>query len=131
MPKIHRIAAIPGGGVDPTNLEIKFDLATLDGSPISCVMKYGAATQVIGALGRMFSELQRHVETQKGQMDAVAAETVAAAHIQKDRWMDLVIFQLTTPQGIPYNFVMPSRVASDISDRLKTESAKPHQTGSA
>jgi hypothetical protein len=93
-------------------------------------MKYGAATQVIGAPGRMFSELQRYVETQ-GRMDAVAVETVAAAHIQKDRWMDLVIFQLTTPQGIPYNFVMPPQVASDISDRLKTESAKAHQAGSA
>jgi len=131
MQKIHHLASVPVGDVDTESLEIKFDLATIEGTSIRCAMKCGAATQIIGALGRMFSVLQEYAQKQKGRMEPLAAEEVAAAHIQKDRWMDVVIFQLTTPQGVPYNFVMPRHVASDIADRLKTESAKPHQSGTA
>jgi hypothetical protein len=131
MPQIHRLIGIAGGGVDPQALEIKFDIATDGGAPLSCIMKYGAATQIIGALGRMFSALQEFAQKQKGRMEAVASEQIAAAHIQKDRFSGLVIFQVTTPAGIPYNFEMPSQVASDIADRLKTESGKSHQVGTA
>jgi hypothetical protein len=131
MQKILHLASVPSGDIDTESLEIKFDLATTDGTSIHCTMKYGAATQIIGALGRMFSALQEYAQRQKGRMEPLAAEEIAAAHIQKDRWMDVVIFQLTTPQGVPYNFAMPPHVAADIADRLKIESAKPHQTGTA
>jgi hypothetical protein len=42
-----------------------------------------------------------------------------------------VIFQLITPAGIPYNFVLTAKAASDIADTSKTESARPYQAGSA
>ncbi len=133
MPKVHQLTGIISGAVDTATLKINFDLAADGEPPLSCVMSYGAATQVMGALGRMFFELQNHanVESRRGQMTAIAAEDVAAAHIQKDRWVDVVLFQLTTSQGVPYNFAMPRHVAAEIADRLKIESAKPHQVGSA
>jgi hypothetical protein len=84
MPKIHYLTSISSGGVDTANLEIKFDLATTDGPPVHCIMKYVAATQIIGALGRMFSALQEHAETQKGRMEPITAEEIATAHIQKE-----------------------------------------------
>jgi hypothetical protein len=61
----------------------------------------------------------------------LTAENVAATHIQKDRWANVVLMQLITPGGVPYTFALPPQVASDIADRLKTESAKPHQAGIA
>jgi hypothetical protein len=127
----YRVLGIANGAINTETHDINFDL-TVEGRPLmQFIMTYGAATQVIGALGKMFSHLQSVVQSQKQGQSAVAAEAVAGAHIQKDRWQDIVIFQLTTPQGIPYNFAMPTKVASDIADRLKTESAKSTDVGHA
>jgi hypothetical protein len=124
----HRLIGLTDGAVDTVSHEIHFSLAVHGRPPIPFITEYGPATQTIGALGRMFVELQTILENKKTGMAAVAAESVAAAHIQKERWNndDVVIFQLTTMSGIPYNFVIPRQAASDIADRLKTESAKPH-----
>jgi hypothetical protein len=75
----------------------------------------------------MFQTVQENVQKQQGKMDAVAAEQVVGAHIQQERWSGNVICQLTSPAGIPYNFVLTPQAASDIAARLKTESEKPHQ----
>jgi hypothetical protein len=64
-------------------------------------------------------------------MQASSAEKVESSHIQRDRWENVVIMQLTTPQGVPYTFSIPPEFAAEIADQLKTESAKPHQTGRA
>jgi hypothetical protein len=127
----HRIVGLASGAVDTGKKEIQFALVVADRPPIPFVTEYGPASQFIGALGRMFLTLQEVLESEKKGIASVAAEQIAVAHIQQDRWTGNVIFQVTTPTGIPYNFVMPSQVASDIADRLKTESAKPYQTGTA
>jgi hypothetical protein len=128
----HRVTlGITDAGVNPDALEIHFSFVVDDRPPIPFIMGYGPSTQTIGALGRMFLTLQEIAQKQKGKMNAIAAEQVRAAHIQQERWSGNVICQLTTPTGIPYNFVLTREAASDIAARLKTESEKPHQSGSA
>jgi hypothetical protein len=64
-------------------------------------------------------------------VEAIPAEEVAVTQIQRDRWQDRVLMQLTTPQGVPYTFAFPPQIANSIADQLKGESAKPHQVGNA
>jgi hypothetical protein len=126
----YRVLGLGTGGVDTETEEIIFDL-TIDGrAPMSFVFEYGAAAQVIGALGRMFVELRR-VLTERQPIKQASAEVVQSSHVQKDRWENLVIMQLTTPQGVPYTFAIDPQFAAEIGEQLKTESAKPHQTGHA
>ena len=127
----HRVIGVTDAAVDPDAKELQFSLAVDDRPPIPFIMGYGPLTQVLGALGRMFLMLQEIAEREKGKMDAIAAEQVAGAHIQQERWTGNVICQLTTPTGIPYNFVLIPHAAIDIAARLKTESERPHQAGSA
>jgi hypothetical protein len=116
--------------VDTKTNEIQFDLALEDGKSLNLIGSYGSVAQITGALGGMLLQLRQILHSKKG-MASVAGEQVHSSHIQKDRWTDTVIVQLTTPSGIPYTFGIPTRVASEIADQLKTESAKPTQTGRA
>jgi hypothetical protein len=126
----HRLTGLPNGQLDTETKEITFELAVTDRPPISFTMTYGPAAQIIGALGRMFLELQKVLWAEKG-MQTAGGESVAVSHIQKDRWQNVVVLQLTTPAGVPYTFVLTPQDAADIGDQLKTESAKPHQVGTA
>jgi hypothetical protein len=119
MPTRHRLTAMPDGHIDTEKREMVFDLSVSNGRSFSFVAKCGVATQVIGGLGRMFLELQRVVYQAQG-IEPSAAEEVHSSHIQKDRWSDNVIVQLTTPAGVPYSFAIPSQIAADIAVRLKT-----------
>jgi hypothetical protein len=126
----YKVLGIGRGGVDTENDEMQFELS-IDGRPaMNFIAGYGAATQITRALGRMFFELQR-ILLEKKAMKPVGGEKIGASHIQRDRWKNQVIMQLTTPEGIPYTFVMPPQIADEIANQLKTESAKPHQTGHA
>jgi hypothetical protein len=126
----YRVLGIRMGSVDAETEEMILDL-TIDGRPpMSFVLGYGAAVQVISALGRTFFELRR-ILTERQPTKKIPAELVQLSHIQKDRWEDVVLMQLTTPQGIPYTFAIPSQFASEIGDQLKMESAKPHRIGHA
>lgn len=129
MSKPYRITGLPRGDVDSEKHEIHFTLGSAE-KDFSFIAKYGVASQVIGALGRMFFELKKIMATQKG-METTAAEELAAFHIQKERWNDLVLVELITSQGVPYTFAIPNEIAADIADRLKTESGKSTQVGSA
>jgi hypothetical protein len=128
--KPHRITGLPRGHVDTQLHQIHFDLSVSGNRAIPFVAKYGVATQIIGSLGRMLLELQAAVYVGKG-MESSAAEEIRSSHVQKDRWNDSVIVQLTTPAGIPYTFAMPTRVAAGIADQLRIESSKPTEVGTA
>lgn len=130
MPR--QVKGVTKGSVHTGKLELNFTLSLADGRDLDYTAEYGPASQVISALGRLFVELQKAAAAAEGTlMRATAAEKVAMTHIQKDRWSDVVLLQLTTPQGVPYTFELPPRLASEIADQLKTESAKPHQAGHA
>lgn len=126
----YRALGVSSGSINLDTREISFALSIAGRPPMEFVSEFGPATQIIGALGRMFFGLQQRLAGEKG-MTTVAGEQVQASHIQKDQWKDVVIMQLTTPQGVPYTFALPPKMAVDISEQLKTESAKPHQTGRA
>jgi hypothetical protein len=130
MAKAHLLTGLTSGAVDTTSHEITFHLSVSGRAPFAFVAKHGPVAQMISGLSRMLSELRRVLDSEK-KMEAVSAENVAATHIQKDRWANVVLMQLITPGGVPYTFALPPQVASDIADRLKTESAKPHQAGIA
>jgi hypothetical protein len=126
----RRVKSISGGAVDTEKHEIQFDF-TIEGSqPKQFVASYGAVSQITGALGRMFLELRKIMHASQGAA-SVAAEKVASSHIQRERWDNVILMQLTTPDGIPYTFALSPESAAGIADQLKTESAKPHQTGQA
>jgi len=121
----YRLVGLESGAVDTVAHEIHFVLTVSGRPPMAFVAKYGPAAQVIGALGRMFVELRR-ILTEANTAKAIAAEKVASSHVQKDRWENVVLMQLTTPEGVPYTFSLPPHVAAGIAEQLKTESAKPH-----
>lgn len=126
----YRIVGLSGGGVDTVSHEIQFELTITGQAPMTFVAEYGPAAQVIGALARMNLELRRVLLEAQG-IKSVPAEKIASSHVQKDQWENMVIMQLTTPQGVPYTFAIPPQDAAGIAEQLKTESAKPHQTGRA
>lgn len=127
----HIVQNLANASVDANGRAIHFSLTVSDGAQIPFVMGYAPSTQVIGALGRMFLKLQEALEKSMGKLETLPLENVAHAHIQQDRLTSNVIFQMITPAGIPYNFVLTPKAASDIADMLKTESARPYQPGSA
>ena len=127
----HRVQHLSDASVDTHGRAIHFSLVVADNVPIPFVMGYGPSTQVIGILGRMFLMLQETAERDRSKIDAIVAEQVSRAHIQQDPLSGNVIVQMTTPAGIPHNFVLTPKAASDIADLLKIESAKPYQVGSA
>jgi hypothetical protein len=127
----HIVQNLANASVDTNGRAIQFSLTVSDGAQIPFVMGYAASTQVIGALGRTFLKLHETIEKSKGKLEALPLEHVARAHIQQDRLTGNVIFQMITPAGIPYSFVLTPKAASDIADMLKTESGRPYQPGSA
>lgn len=126
----HKLVGIPKGHVDTEKDEIHFTLNMSDREPLSFVARYGAAAQVISSLGRMFLELQK-ILRQKNKMESIAAEELHSTVIYKEKFSDRVILQIVTDKGVPYTFALPTKDAADIADQLKTESAKPTQTGHA
>jgi len=127
----HIVQNLADASVDTNGRAIHFTLTVTDGAQILFVMGYAPSTQVIGALGRAFLQLHAALEKSKGKLEAIPLEHVKHAHIQQDRLTGNVIFQMITPAGIPYNFVLTAKAASDIADMLKTESARRYQPGSA
>ena len=130
MPTPHRLSGIANGAIDTQEHEIKFDISTGDGKQIAFVSKYGPACQLAASLGRMIFELRKILDNQK-KMETIAAEKVVEVSIQKDKWSDIVLLQLMTENGIPYAFALPLQSATDIADRLKTESSKKAHVGNA
>jgi hypothetical protein len=131
MPKTYRLTGLPEGAADVANQELRFSLSVARDAPLAFVGKIGVVTQIISALGRILMELRIQLEARGAGMASVNAEEVAAAHIQRERWRDVVLLQLITPAGVPYTFALSQEASVDISARLKIESAKSSQRGNA
>jgi hypothetical protein len=130
VPRTHRLTGTPGGEIDHDKQEIRFSLNVSEGKPISFVAKFGVAAQVTAGLSRMVLELRR-ILASPGVTETMAAEEVSEAQAHKERWQDKVLLQLVTPLGTHYTFALPTTLASEIAERLKTESAKPTNVGTA
>jgi hypothetical protein len=126
MGKPVRLVGLPAGAVDADKQEIQFDLA-LERQTLSLKATYGVVSQVIAALGRMLLELQTVRDAGKNVAGGAGAQ-MHLYQIQKDRWTDSVIVQITTPSGVPYTFGIPTQIAAEIAEQLKIESAKPTLT---
>ena len=130
MAKRHRLLGLPSGKIDPDKQEILFDLAIGQGALILFVARYGPLAQLIAGLGRMLFQLRQILDEARA-VETIPAEEVAVTQVQRDRWQDRILMQLTTPQGVPYTFAFPPQIANSIADQLKTESAKIHHVGNA
>jgi hypothetical protein len=130
MTEFSRLTGMPQAIPNSGTKDIRFVLSVENGEPIMCVARYGVAAQIAGGLGTALRVLQMALDSE-GAMEQVAVEGLEQVHIEKDRWSDNVVLRLTTVQGIPYVFQVPSQSASEIADRLKTEAAKPTLTGRA
>jgi hypothetical protein len=111
--------------VNAEKQEIDFSLAVSDGRPLGFIAKIGVAEQIISGLGRMVRDLRQP----KPQM--TAAEDVAEYLVQRDAFGGPVLLRFVTPHGVPYTFALPAVAASDIAERLKTESQKERPVGRA
>jgi hypothetical protein len=116
---VVRVTGLPDGGIDLDKQEVHFELSTGEGRK-AFNANYGVGAQVMGALTRMVSELKRHLDQRVTGMAATGAE-VAAAHVQKDRWPDVVLLQLTTPAGTYVCAPAPrcSRYRSSVANRKR------------
>jgi hypothetical protein len=127
----RRVNAMKHGSVNLDTDEITFDLIVeTKQDPISFIVSYTSFMQILYGLGKLHATVQRSLREKKS-MQAISAEDVAVTHIQKDRWKDVVLLQITNSEGVPYTFAIPPDIAIDMAEQLKTESAKPHQTGHA
>src|ERR1700682_2895683 len=98
----RRVIGINHGSVDLDTDEITFDLLVeTKHAPMSFIATYTSFMQILYGLGKLHATVQRSL-LDKNAMRAISAEEVAVTHIQKDRWKDVVLMQLTTPEGVPY-----------------------------
>ena len=117
---VVRVTGLRDGGIDLDKQEVHFELSTSEARKAFSA-SYGVGAQVMGALTRMVSELKRHLDQRVTGMAATGAEQVAAAHVQKDRWPDAVLLQLTTPAGTYVCAPAPrcSRYRSSVANRKR------------
>jgi hypothetical protein len=130
MPDYLRLTGMPQATPNSNTRDIRFDLSVSEGEPIMCVARYGVAAQIASGLGTALRVLQMALDSE-GAFEQVAIDKLQEFHVQKDPWSDRVVLRLTTIQGIPYIFEIPSQNASEIAERLKTEGSKPTQAGHA
>lgn len=128
MPR--RLTGLPKGAIDAEKHEIRLELGISGGKPLPFVAKFGVASQIASGLSRMVRELETIMRSQKAAT-STAIERIAEAHVQKERWEDLVLLRFVSVGGVPYTFGIPATEAAELADRLRTESAKPTETGRA
>lgn len=117
MSRRHRITGLNKGTVDTGSNSVTFQVAIRDAAPMTFIADAGPMTQLVGGLGRMFLELRRSLHG-TGAMKDIPTEAVASSHVQKDRAHNVILMQLTTPQGVPYTFAMSPQAAIGIADQL-------------
>jgi hypothetical protein len=94
---------IPRGSVDAETAQIRFLVDVKDEPPMEFFGSYGSVAQMASALGRLLQQLRHRLGAARG-LQPVAAEDIAAMHVQKDPWLNAVILHLVTPRGTPYIF---------------------------
>ncbi len=130
MAEAIRLIGLESGEVDLDRQEVGFTLTNTLSQNFEFVAAAGVAEQITSALSRMCTAL-REAAIAGNVTRPIAAEPVAEAIVQRDRLHDLVLLQLITPSGTAYSFSLDLQAAIDISDRLKTESAKGVPSGTA
>ena len=130
MAEAIRLIGLESGEVDLDRQEVRFTLTDTLSQNLELVAAAGVAEQIISALSRMCTAL-REAAIAGNVTRPIAAEQVAEALVQRERFHDLVLLQLITASGTPYSFSLDRQAAIDISDRLKTESAKSVPRGTA
>ncbi len=130
MAEAIRLIGLESGEVDLDRQEVRFTLTDTLSQKLELVAAAGVAEQITSALSRMCTAL-REAAIAGNVTRPIAAEQVAEALVQRERFHDLVLLQLITLSGVSYTFSLDHQAAIDISDRLKTESAKSVPRGTA
>ena len=130
MAEAVRLTGLGNGEADLDQQEVRFTLTDTLFQNFEFVAAAGVAEQITSALSRMCTSL-REAGIAGNVTRLSAAEPVAEAIVHRERLRDLVLLQLITPSGTPYTFALDRHAAIDISDRLKTESAKDVPKGMA
>ena len=130
MAEAIRLIGLESGEVDLDRQEVRFTLTDTLSQNLEFVAAAGVAEQITSALSRMCTAL-REAAIAGNVTRPIAAEPVADTIVQRDRLHDLVLLQLITLSGAPYTFSLDHQAAIDISDQLKTESAKSVPRGTA
>jgi hypothetical protein len=126
----QRVNGLPSGHVDGANHEILFDLNTPQGHKLEFVARFGVASQIVSGLARMVRQLEVMMRAENAAT-STAVERIAEAHVQKERWQDLILLRFVSIDGVPYAFGIPAAEAAQLAEMLKTESSKPTQVGNA
>ncbi len=130
MAETIRLTGLGSGEADVDQQEVSFTLTSTLFQNFEFVAAAGVAEQITSALSKMCTTL-REAAIAGNVIRSTSAEEVAAVIVQRERLHDLVLLQLITPSGTPYTFALDRHAAIDISERLKTESAKGVPRGAA
>ena len=130
MAEAIHLTGLGKGTADVDKQEVSFTLTDTQFQNLEFVAAAGVAEQITSALSKMCTTL-RDAAIAGNVIRPSAAEPVAAAIVQRERLHDVVLLQLITQSGTPYTFALDREAATDISARLKTESAKDVPKGTA
>jgi hypothetical protein len=125
-----RLTGLPQATPNVESKDVSFTLLVDKGDPIPCVASYGVAVQIAAALGTALNILQLAIDASHGA-EKMAVEQLQNVNAQRDLFSESVVLRLTTVQGIPYLFELPCQSALQLAEKLKSEAAKPIQTGRA
>lgn len=128
MGQFKRVTGLASGAIDLAKADIRFALSRANGDTFDLVANIPAVEQIIGALARMSAEASARLA---GQSAAMAAETLAAAELQRDQVGTKMVLTLISDRGVPFRFAIDAQQAANIAARLQTESARARPSGNA
>jgi hypothetical protein len=121
---------MPQATTDGNTEDIRFVLDVKDDSPINCVADYGTASQIASGLGNAIRFLRAALSA-KGAVVPLSVEHLSTFHVERNLLEEEVVMTVTTASGIPYLFQLPTQVALELSDQLRTEALKANPMGNA
>jgi hypothetical protein len=130
MPDPIRLTGMPQAIPNGITEDIRFILETGADNPIYCIADYGTASQIASGLGNAIRIL-RAAFAAKGSVVPISAEYLSTIHVDRALLSEAIVMTMTTAAGVPFVFQLPTQVALELSDQLRTEALKATPTGNA
>lgn len=129
---VARVIGIVEADIDPNKQLFQITLKAKNNSTLPFTCDVGTAEQMAAALSSLVYQM-RQVRADSGKSNAttVAAEEVAQYQVTLDPWAKTVLLRFVNKKVVTHTFAIPQDAANGMAERLKTESAKGGQTGTA
>jgi hypothetical protein len=130
MPDPIRLTGMPQAVPNGHTEEIRFVLEVGADNPIYCIADYGTASQIASGLGNAIRLLRASMSA-KGSVVPVSAEHLSTIHVDRALLSEAVVMTVTTAAGVPFVFQLPTQVALELSDQLRSVALKAAPIGHA